>query len=69
MYLGEFYESKCHEGPVSRLRISYDDCLLFSTGEDGSLVVHDIRDKELLKASTRRDQVSQHWQLIPMPEY
>jgi hypothetical protein len=54
---GEFYEVKCHEGPVARLRVSYDDFLLVSAGEDGSVVLLDIRDKELAKASSRQQQV------------
>lgn len=54
---GEFYEVKCHEGPISRLHVSYDDCLLVSAGEDGSVVLMDIRDKELAKVSTRQQQV------------
>jgi hypothetical protein len=54
---GECYELKVHEGPVARLRVSYDDCLLACCGEDGSLMLMDIRDKELIKASTRREQV------------
>lgn len=37
--------------------MSYDDCLLVSTGEDGAVVMMDVRDKELMKSSTRRDQV------------
>lgn len=54
---GEFYEVKCHEGPIARLRVSYDDCLLVSSGEDGSVVLMDIRDKELAKSSSRQQQV------------
>jgi hypothetical protein len=37
--------------------VSYDDCLLVSVGEDGSVVLMDIRDKELAKVSTRQQQV------------
>lgn len=54
---GEFYEIKCHQGPITRLRVSYDDCLLISAGEDGTVVVMDIRDKELAKVSMRQQQV------------
>jgi hypothetical protein len=43
---------------VARLRVSYDDFLLVSAGEDGSVVLLDIRDKELAKASSRQQQVS-----------
>ena len=48
---------KLHAGPVTRLAVSYDDNLLVSTGADGAVAVMDVRDKELAKASTRRDQV------------
>lgn len=58
LFQGEFFEVKCHEGPISRLHVSYDDCLLVSAGEDGSVVLMDIRDKELAKVSTRQQQVS-----------
>ncbi|WIA18306.1 hypothetical protein OEZ85_009771 [Tetradesmus obliquus] len=58
---GEFYEVKCHEGPVARLRVSYDDFLLVSAGEDGSVVMLDIRDKELAKASSRQQQEKLPW--------
>jgi hypothetical protein len=62
---GEFYEVKCHEGAVARLRVSYDDFLLVSAGEDGSVVMLDIRDKELAKASSRQQQVRQPgWQAV-----
>ncbi len=54
---GEFYEVKVHEGPINRLRVSFDDCLLISAGEDGSIAVSDIRDKDLAKASTRQQLV------------
>lgn len=39
--------------------MSYDDCLLVSAGEDGSVVLMDIRDKELAKVSTRQQQVGE----------
>ena len=54
-----------HEGPVARLRVSYDDCLLACCGEDGSLMLMDIRDKELIKASTRREQVCSLYRRSP----
>ncbi|KIZ00162.1 WD repeat-containing protein 65 [Monoraphidium neglectum] len=47
---------KLHAGPVTRLAVSYDDCLLLSAGADGAVVVMDVKDKELAKASARRDQ-------------
>jgi predicted metal-dependent HD superfamily phosphohydrolase len=47
--------------------VSYDDFLLVSAGEDGSVVMLDIRDKELAKASSRQQQVRNRqagWQQV-----
>lgn len=43
---GEFQEYQCHAGPISCMRISYDDMMLFCVSDDGCLFVFDIRDKE-----------------------
>ena len=43
---GEFVEFGCLSSPVTRLRISYDDEYLFAAGEDGVLVIFDIKDSE-----------------------
>ena len=40
---GEFTELKVHSGPVTRLRLSGDESLLFSCGEDGAVCVLDVR--------------------------
>ncbi len=40
---GEFTELKLHTGPVSRLRLSGDESLLFTAGEDGAVCVLDVR--------------------------
>jgi len=42
----DFQEHRAHAGPVSRLRISYDDKSLFSVGEDGLLYEYSISDRE-----------------------
>jgi len=47
---GEFCEYPCNIGKVTRLRVSIDDSFLFATGEDGAMMMFDIRDKE-----SRRD--------------
>ena len=36
----------CHTGSVTSMAISFDDSLLFTTGEDGVLCVFNIRDKD-----------------------
>eukprot|EP00698_Gefionella_okellyi_P006107 TRINITY_DN15567_c0_g1_i1.p1 TRINITY_DN15567_c0_g1~~TRINITY_DN15567_c0_g1_i1.p1 ORF type:complete len:1180 (-),score=311.31 TRINITY_DN15567_c0_g1_i1:65-3577(-) len=43
---GEFLEYNCHAAAVSRLIVSPDDALLFSVGEDGTVALFDIKDKE-----------------------
>ena len=43
---GEFQEYQCHSGPITRMRISFDDSLLFCVSEDACLFVFDVRDKE-----------------------
>eukprot|EP00033_Pygsuia_biforma_P003159 GCRY01003467.1.p1 GENE.GCRY01003467.1~~GCRY01003467.1.p1 ORF type:complete len:1179 (+),score=364.32 GCRY01003467.1:161-3697(+) len=43
---GEYQEHQCHLGAVTRLALSRDDSLLFSVGEDGSLYICDVRDRE-----------------------
>ncbi|KAJ3117421.1 Cilia- and flagella-associated protein 57 [Phlyctochytrium bullatum] len=43
---GEYQEHQGHSGPITKLRVSYDDQFLFSTSEDGSLYVFKISDKE-----------------------
>ncbi|GAB9468347.1 hypothetical protein Gpo141_00005666 [Globisporangium polare] len=43
---GESIEFQCLSAPVTRLRISFDDSFLFAAGEDGSICIFEIRDKE-----------------------
>jgi WD40 repeat protein len=40
---GEFTELKLHTGPISRMRLSGDESLLFTAGEDGAVCVLDVR--------------------------
>ncbi|KAJ3341287.1 Cilia- and flagella-associated protein 57 [Gonapodya sp. JEL0774] len=41
---GEFVEHQVHAGPVSRIKMSWDDRYLFSVGEDGCLFVFNVVD-------------------------
>ncbi|GBF89931.1 cilia- and flagella-associated protein [Raphidocelis subcapitata] len=52
---GEYYEVKLHAGPVTRLVVSWDDGTLLSAGGDGAVALLDIRDRELARASSRKD--------------
>ena len=36
----------CHTAPITSMAISFDDSLLFTTGEDGVLCIFNIRDKD-----------------------
>lgn len=42
----DYQEHQAHSGPVTKLRISYDDQYLFSTGDDGCLYMFRLTDKE-----------------------
>jgi len=48
---GDYVESQAHSAPVSRIRITCDDQYLFSTGDDGSLYIFDVKKK----APSKRD--------------
>ncbi|MEW5319195.1 MAG: hypothetical protein WDW38_010360 [Sanguina aurantia] len=52
---GEFQEVKCHNGAVTRMKATWDEQLLVTAGEDGSVAVFDVRDKDA-KAAARREQ-------------
>jgi WD40 repeat protein len=41
-----FQEHFAHAGPVTKLRISYDDQYLFSSSEDGCVYVYKIWERE-----------------------
>lgn len=43
---GEYFEIQAHALPIVRIRITYDDTYIFSAGQDGSLVIYEIRDKD-----------------------
>ncbi|KAI9149781.1 hypothetical protein H9P43_009960 [Blastocladiella emersonii ATCC 22665] len=50
---GEFQEHHGHAGPVTRLRVSFDDQFLFSASEDGSVIVWKVSDKEQASSTSR----------------
>ncbi|KAK7232230.1 hypothetical protein SO694_0003027 [Aureococcus anophagefferens] len=43
---GDFLEYSCLGAPVTRMRISHDDMYLIVAGEDGSVCVFDVRDRQ-----------------------
>ena len=50
---GEHQEYKCHNSSITRLCISWDDTLLFTSSEDGAMFVFDIKDKDPSKLSRK----------------
>eukprot|EP00746_Dinoflagellata_sp_MGD_P071928 gnl/MRDRNA2_/MRDRNA2_29238_c0_seq1.p1 gnl/MRDRNA2_/MRDRNA2_29238_c0~~gnl/MRDRNA2_/MRDRNA2_29238_c0_seq1.p1 ORF type:complete len:1218 (-),score=322.40 gnl/MRDRNA2_/MRDRNA2_29238_c0_seq1:252-3905(-) len=50
---GEFVEYQAHAAPCSRIRVTYDDSYLFSSGEDGCLYIFDVRKKD--RVVSKRD--------------
>ena len=43
----EFKELRCHAGPVTGMRVNFDDTLLFCVGEDGVLSVFDVKERAM----------------------
>ena len=52
---GEFQEYQCCSRPVSRICMSIDEALLFVSGDDGAVVIFDVRDKEVRVAKRDRE--------------
>jgi hypothetical protein len=42
----DYQEHQAHASPITKLRVSFDDQFLFSTSEDGCLIIYKISDKE-----------------------
>ncbi len=51
---GEYQEFKCCHAPITRLRLSHDDTLLFASSEDSSVFVFDVKDKDPTRTVTKR---------------
>ena len=43
---GEYIEIQAHSLPIVRIRITFDDTYIFTAGQDGSLIIYEIRDKD-----------------------
>ncbi len=50
---GDYQDMQIHSSPVERLRMSFDDCFIFSGGHDGSLAILEIKDKDLQKGAVK----------------
>lgn len=44
--VGDFFEQQGHAGPIERMKLSYDDKSLFTVGEDGCVIIWEIKDKD-----------------------
>lgn len=40
---GEFQEVKCHNNSITRLKMAWDEQLVATASEDGSIFVYDVR--------------------------
>jgi hypothetical protein len=48
-------EVQAHSKPIERMRISYDNNFLFTGGQDGLLIIHDIKDRDPRAPKAQRD--------------
>ena len=51
---GEYQEFKCCTAPITQLRLNSDDSVLFASGEDGSLFVFDVKDRDPARGAGKR---------------
>lgn len=51
---GEFQEFRCCGSAITQLMLTYDDAVLFASGQDGSLFVFDVKDKDPTRIVTKR---------------
>ncbi|DBA68566.1 TPA: hypothetical protein ACH3X2_013579 [Trebouxia sp. C0005] len=52
---GEFQEFRCCGSAITQLMLTYDDAVLFASGQDGSLFVFDVKDKDPTRVVTKRE--------------
>lgn len=55
---GEYTETFAHSSQITRLRVSFDDREVFSTGDDSLLLTHELRGKDSTTGSRRGDRES-----------
>ena len=51
---GEFQEFRCCGSAITRLMLTHDDAVLFASGQDGSLFVFDVKDKDPTRIVSKR---------------
>ncbi|KAL3131590.1 hypothetical protein ABBQ38_007889 [Trebouxia sp. C0009 RCD-2024] len=52
---GEFQEFRCCGSAITQLVLTHDDAVLFASGQDGSLFVFDVKDKDPTRIVTKRE--------------
>lgn len=60
---GEYQEVQASTGPITKVCVCCNDTILLTAGEDGVLMVFDVRDKERAIASSilRREKDAMTW--------
>jgi hypothetical protein len=48
-------EVQAHSKAIERMRLSYDNHHLFTAGEDGCLIIHDVKDRDPKNKGKERD--------------
>jgi WD40 repeat protein len=60
--VGDYYEVRACSAPISRIAISSDGMLLACSGDDGTLMLFDVRDKERsLTQGAKKDKDALGW--------
>jgi hypothetical protein len=44
--LDKLNEVQAHSKPIERLKLSFDNNYLFTAGQDGALIIHDVKDRD-----------------------
>lgn len=69
-FTNEILELQAHFGAVTRLRVALKDNFIFTTGEDGALIVYENRDKDyIVKSDNDNVEVVAEEFLIPQDVY
>jgi len=53
--LDKVNEVQAHSRPIERMRLSYDNHHLFTVGQDGCLIIHDVKDRDPKGKARERD--------------
>jgi WD40 repeat protein len=52
---GDYSELQAHSLPIEKIRVSTDDCYVFTVSQDGSLCIFEVFDKEIRAAKREKD--------------